>query len=112
MPCIPISFAATVKLRSVYWKEIPVKNWQNTFRDFEMDLVVVGLSRFNLIERIISSISISRLARKTNVPVLAVGSSGLICHFKKIILPLHDDVSVQRIKMATMLPVLLDQQSI
>jgi len=72
-------------------------------RDFEMDLVVVGLSRFNLIERIISSISISRLARKTNVPVLAVGSSGLICHFKKIILPLHDEVSVHRIKMATML---------
>ena len=81
----------------------PGKKLAEYIRDFEMDLVVVGLSRFNLVERIISSISISRLARKTNVPVLAVGSSGLICHFKKIILPLHDDVSVRRIKMATML---------
>jgi hypothetical protein len=35
--------------------------------------------------------------------VLAVGPGGLVCHFKKIILPLHDEVSLRRIKMATML---------
>lgn len=72
-------------------------------KQFEMDMVVIGLSRFNLVQRIMSSVSISRLARKTNIPVLAVGSSGLVCHFKKIILPLHDEVSLQRIKLATML---------
>ena len=72
-------------------------------REFDMDLVVIGLSKFNLIQRVLSSVSISRLARKTNVPVLAVGANGLVCHFKKIILPLYDEVSLQRIKMATML---------
>jgi len=52
----------------------------------EMDIVVTGLSKFNLPQRIISSVSISRLAKKTNIPVLAVRSSGLICHYKKIVL--------------------------
>jgi nucleotide-binding universal stress UspA family protein len=70
---------------------------------YKMDMVVMGLPKFNLPQRIISSISISRLARKTNVPVLAVRSGGLIYHFKKIILPLHEDVPVQRIKFATLL---------
>ncbi|WP_315817603.1 universal stress protein [Paraflavitalea speifideaquila] len=50
---------------------------------YEMDLVVVGLAKFNLIHRILSSVSISRLARKTNVPVLAIRSSGLVSHFKR-----------------------------
>src|SRR5688572_16782870 len=81
----------------------PGKKIAEYTRDFEMDMIVIGLSRFNLAQRIISSISISMLAKKTNVPVLAVGAGGLICHFKKIILPLHDDVSFQKIKMATML---------
>ena len=81
----------------------PEKKLMEYIRDFDMDMVIIGLSKFNLVQRIASSISISRLARKTNVPVLAVGSSGLIRHFKKIILPLHDDVTMRRIKMATML---------
>ena len=81
----------------------PEKRLTEYIRDFEIDMVIIGLSKFNLSQRIASSISISRLARKTNVPVLAVGPSGLIRHFKKIILPLHDDVSMRRIKMATML---------
>lgn len=81
----------------------PEKKLAEYVRDFDMDMVIVGLSKFNLAQRIVSSIPISRLARQTNVPVLAVGSSGLIRHFKKIILPLHDDVSIRRIKMATML---------
>jgi nucleotide-binding universal stress UspA family protein len=69
----------------------PEKKIIEYIRDFDMDMVIIGLSKFNLVQRIVSSISVSRLARKTNVPVLAVGSSGLIRHFKKIILPLHDD---------------------
>ena len=81
----------------------PEKRLTEYIRDFEMDMVIIGLSKFNLAQRIASSIPISSLARKTNVPVLAVGPSGLIRHFKKIILPLHDDVSMRRIKMATML---------
>lgn len=72
-------------------------------RQFDMDMVVLGLSKFNLVQRVISSLSISRLARKTRIPVLGVGPGGLICHFKKIILPLHDEASLKRIKMATML---------
>lgn len=70
---------------------------------YEMDLVVVGLSKFNLFHRIISSVAISRFARKINIPVLAIRSSGLVSHFKKIVLPLHEDISMRRIKLATML---------
>ncbi|MFT3825278.1 MAG: universal stress protein [Chitinophagaceae bacterium] len=70
---------------------------------YDMDMVVIGLSRFNLIHRILSSVSISKLARKTNVPVLAIRSGGLLCHFKKIVLPVTTDVPVRRIQLATML---------
>jgi hypothetical protein len=35
--------------------------------------------------------------------VLAVGSKGLVHHFKKIILPLYDELSLRRIRMATTL---------
>jgi len=72
-------------------------------KQYKMDMVVMGLPKFNLIQRIISSVSISRLVRKTNIPVLAVRSGGLIYHFKKIILPMHDEVPVRQIKMATAL---------
>lgn len=71
---------------------------------FDMDLVVIGLARFNLVHRILSSVSISRLARKTSVPVLAIRSSGLVSHFKKIVLPLtSEDVPVRRVQFTTML---------
>ncbi len=69
----------------------------------EMDLVVVGLSKFNLLHRLVSSIAISRLARKSFLPVLAVRSSGLVCHFKKIVLPVHSDIPLRRIRLATIL---------
>lgn len=72
-------------------------------RLFEMDLVVKGLAKFNLLHRIISSVSISSLTRKTNVPVLAVMSSGLVSHFKKIVLPLHNDIPMRRIRLAALL---------
>ncbi len=81
----------------------PKKELQQYITKYDMDLVVVGLSRFNFLQRIISSIAISRLARRVHIPVLAVRSSGLVSHFKKIVLPLHEDISLRRIKLATML---------
>jgi hypothetical protein len=50
-----------------------------------------------------STVSVSKLAQMTNVPVLAVGSKGLVHHFKKIILPLYDELSLRRIRMAAAL---------
>jgi nucleotide-binding universal stress UspA family protein len=81
----------------------PRKELLNYIDKYEMDLVVVGLAKFNFLQRIISSIAISRLARRINIPVLAVRASGLVSHFKKIVLPLHEDVPMRRIKLATML---------
>src|SRR5207249_9563724 len=68
-----------------------------------IDMVIKGLSKFNLLNRIWSNVSISGLVRKTNITVLAVRSSGLICHFKKIVLPLHDQIPMRRIRLAAML---------
>jgi len=70
---------------------------------YQIDLAVIGVKRFNFLQMILSSVSISRLARKTNIPVLAVQAGGLICHFKKIILPIHNEIPSERIKLATML---------
>jgi len=72
-------------------------------KEFDMDMVVMGLSKFNVLERWATSVSVNKLARKTNVPVLAVGSKGLVHHFKKIILPLYDELSLRRIRMAATL---------
>jgi nucleotide-binding universal stress UspA family protein len=72
-------------------------------QQYEMDLVVTGLSKFNLIQRIISSVSISRLARKANIPVLAIRSGGLVCHFKKIVLPVSGEVPMRQIRLAALL---------
>jgi len=72
-------------------------------KQFRMDLVVIGLPRFNLIHRVVSAFSLSSLGKKTNVPTLAVRSSGLVSHFKKIVLPIHNNIPVQRIRLATML---------
>lgn len=80
-----------------------IKNLADYIKRYSMDMVIIGLARFNLLHRIVSSMSIGKLARKTEIPVLGVRSSGLLCHFKKIILPLHNEVSVGRIKMATMM---------
>jgi len=72
-------------------------------QQYEMDLVVTGLSKFNFIQRIISSVSISRLAKKTNIPVLAIRSGGLVCHFKKIVLPVSGEVPMRQIRLAALL---------
>lgn len=73
-------------------------------RMYQMDMIIKGLSKFNILHSVISSVSISNLARKTTVPVLAVRSSGLVSHFKKIVLPLHDDhIPMRRIRIAAML---------
>lgn len=81
----------------------PHRQLSKYIRQQEMDLVVLGLSRFNLLQRLVSSIALGRLARKTSVPVLAVRSSGLVCHFKKIVLPVSSDIPLQRIRLATIL---------
>jgi len=82
---------------------LPSQQLVKYIEQFEMDLVVIGLAKFNLVHRILSSVSISNMARKTNVPVLAIRSSGLVSHFKKIVLPLTSDVPVRRVQFATML---------
>src|SRR6185436_14843896 len=80
----------------------PVAKLTEYIKDFEMDMVVLGLSN-NYFQRVTSSVPISKLAQMTNVPVLAVGSKGLIHHFKKIVLPLYDELSLRRIRMAAAL---------
>ena len=80
----------------------PIAKLTEYIRDFEMDMVVMGLSN-NIFQRMTSSVSVSKLAQMTNVPVLAVGSKGLVHHFKKIILPLYDELSLRRIRMAAAL---------
>ncbi|HVZ96185.1 MAG TPA: universal stress protein [Chitinophagaceae bacterium] len=70
---------------------------------FEIDMVIKGLSRFNLIHRVFSSVSISRLARKINVPVLAVNAGGLTRHFKKILLPVNKNIPLRSIRMTVIL---------
>jgi nucleotide-binding universal stress UspA family protein len=72
-------------------------------QQYGMDLVITGLPKFNLLQRIASSVSISRLAKKTNVPVLAVRSTGLVCHFKKIVLPVAGEIPMRQIKLAALL---------
>lgn len=73
-------------------------------RLYQMDMVVKGLSKFNLLHRVVSTVNISNLAKKTSMPVLAVRASGLVSHFKKIVLPLHDDyIPMRRIRLAALL---------
>jgi len=79
------------------------KELSKYIQQYEMDLVVTGLAKFDLIQRIVSSISISRLAKKTNIPVLAVRASGLVCHFKKIVLPVSGEIPMRQIRLATLL---------
>jgi len=79
------------------------KQLANYIKQYEMDLVVTGLSKFNVVQRIISSVSISRLAKKTNIPVLAIRSGGLVCHFKKIVLPVSGEVPMRQIRFAALL---------
>ncbi len=79
------------------------KQLQQYIERYEMDLVVTGLARFNVLHRIISAVSISRLANKTHIPVLAVRSSGLVCHYKKIVLPVSGEIPFRQIRLAALL---------
>ena len=72
-------------------------------RQYEMDLVITGLSKFNFLHRIISSVSISRLAKKADIPVLAIKAGGLVCHYKKIVLPVSGEVPMRQIRLAALL---------
>ncbi len=82
---------------------VPAYELQHYIKQHEMDIVVTGLSKFNLLQRLMSAVSISALMYKTNVPVLAVRASGLVSHFKKIVLPVNDHVPLRRIRLAAML---------
>jgi nucleotide-binding universal stress UspA family protein len=82
---------------------LPGHEMQEYIERKEIDLVIIGLSKFNLLQRLWSAISISALMQKTNVPVLAVRSSGLVSHFKKIVLPVNNEVPVKRIRLAILL---------
>jgi nucleotide-binding universal stress UspA family protein len=79
------------------------KQLSTYIQQYEMDLMITGLSRFNVLQRVISSVSISRLARKTNIPVLAVRPGGLVCHFKKIVLPVSGEIPMRQIRLAALL---------
>ncbi|MCG2614209.1 universal stress protein [Terrimonas sp. NA20] len=79
------------------------KELSNYIEQYEMDIVVVGLSKFNLLHRIASSISISRMAKKMQIPVLGVRSSGLVCHYKKIVLPVSGELPMRQIRLAALL---------
>lgn len=112
-----IAFERLVQIKDVYRQqlcgdgslEISVLNGNlqkelaKYIQQYEMDLVVIGLAKFNFLHRIISSISISRMAKKTNIPVLAVRSSGLVCHFKKIVLPVSGEIPIRQIRLAALL---------
>ena len=53
-------------------------NLVNYIKEFEMDLVVMGLSKFNFVQRWAATVSINNLTKRTNVPVLAVDSNGVV----------------------------------
>ncbi|MFN4314990.1 MAG: universal stress protein [Chitinophagaceae bacterium] len=76
---------------------------QQYVKSYNMDLIIAGLARFNLLHRVASSISISKLASRTQIPVLAVRSSGLVCHYKKIVLPVSGEVPLRQIRLAALL---------
>jgi nucleotide-binding universal stress UspA family protein len=80
-----------------------LKHLLNYIHQYEMDLAVTGLSKFNFLHRIISSISISRLAKKADIPVLGIKAGGLVCHYKKIVLPVSGEVPMRQIRLAALL---------
>lgn len=75
----------------------------NYISQYRMDLLVVGCSKLNLLQRLFHSIRYSRISQRTDVPILAVTASGMIYHFKKILLPLHGQVPLSRIRVAALL---------
>ncbi|MBX2923603.1 MAG: universal stress protein [Chitinophagaceae bacterium] len=80
----------------------PKQQLKNYIDSYAMDMVVMGLPGFNLLKRLISSISISILARKTNITVLTVRSGGLISYLKKMVLPSHNHIPIEHIEFAGM----------
>lgn len=76
---------------------------KNYIEQYEMDLVITGLDQFNFVHRMASSISISRLAKKSNVPVLGVRAGGLVYHYKKIVLPVSGEVPMRQVRLAALL---------
>src|SRR2546423_13039188 len=50
----------------------PQTELKKYIEQYQMDLLIKGLSKFNILHRIWSTVSISSLVRKTNIPVIAV----------------------------------------
>ncbi len=75
----------------------------NYVQQHEMDLIITGLSRFSILQRLISSVSISRLSQKIQIPILAVRASGMVCQYKKIVLPVGAELPIRQIRLAAML---------
>ena len=50
----------------------------NYIKQFNMNLVVIGLSKFNIIQRLLSVLHITRLAQKTNIPLLAIRAGSTV----------------------------------
>ena len=57
----------------------------NYITQFNMHLVIIGLSKFNIIQRLLSVLYITNLAQKTNIPLLAIRASGAVSEFVKAI---------------------------
>ncbi|HUR11565.1 MAG TPA: universal stress protein [Flavitalea sp.] len=81
----------------------PKKELSRYIEQFEMDLVVTGMPAFNFYHNLFSSFSASMITSRTNVPVLAVRSGGIVSHFKKIVLPVNKELPDSRIQLATLL---------
>ena len=63
----------------------------NYITQFNMHLVVIGLARFNIIQRLLSVFYITNIAQKTSIPLLAIRASGAVSDFVKAIsLPWFD----------------------
>ncbi|MBX3254448.1 MAG: universal stress protein [Chitinophagaceae bacterium] len=80
----------------------PKQQLKKYIERYKMDMMVMGLPRFNLLKRFMASISVSMLARNTNIAVLTVRSGGLISYFKKMVLPSHNDIPIEHIEFAAM----------
>ena len=70
----------------------PQKALKHYIETYQMDLVLMGLSKFNLINRMASAICIKLLAKKVNTPILAIKPGGYISYARQFALPLHNDI--------------------
>lgn len=70
---------------------------------YKMVMMVLGLPRFSMVREDWSCLSISRMARLTNIPVLAVRRNILTSQGKKILLPIYHEIAYSHIQLAALL---------